>query len=224
MQKTMILSIGLVMAFAAAPCFGGAIPIVNFSFEDPVVVLAGGFTSGATGWSTTGGGVFRPTALQLASPTDGSQVAFTNGGIFSQVLSAVLTSSTAYTLKVDFEARLECCPWPGSEVDLIAGATVLAFGQIPNLPAGGIQTATIMFTALPGNPNLGQALKIQVAALNTSGQMDFDNVRLDATPVSTAPEPGTAGLLAAGILLVGIGWRYEALARLAVRRTRDRHP
>lgn len=128
--------------------------------------------------------MFFPTAAQIAPPTDGTQVGYSNGGPVSQVLSAVLTANTIYTLKADFFARIDCCACLGSELDLMAGSTILS-------------------SALAGNPNLGQALQIRINTLgNPSGsQIDFDNVRQDGT-LSGVPEPWSLPLLAlAGAVL-----------------------
>jgi hypothetical protein len=67
-----------------------------------------------------------------------------------------------------------------------------------NPAKGTFLTSTLHFTALSGNPYLGQSLAIQLTAKGT--QVEFDNVRLNVSPV---PEPESYALLLAGLGLVG---------------------
>ena len=63
-------------------------------------------------------------------------------------------------------------------------------------------TSTVNFTALPGNPNLGQGLEIRLLSLGQ--ETHFDNVQLGANPI---PEPSTLATLG-GLLGMGLiaGW------------------
>lgn len=202
----LVVLTGLSLLVFASIASAASIAVTNPSFELPAQGL-GGFSVGSiTGWSAPGvTGVFHPFDAELASPTDGVQVGFANTASVSQVLADTLTANTQYTLQVDFLARKDCCIWPGSELDFMAGPTVLASDQILALPAGGIQTSTVSFTALPGNPDLGQALEIRITPLTLNSQIDFDNVRLDATP-TVVPEPGTPLMLAMAMLAGVAAW------------------
>ena len=197
--------VALAMAMFSGSAGASPITILNPSFELPAQ-SSGGFTIGTiTDWTVVGvTGVFFPQLSQLPTPSDGNQVGYSNAGSASQILAATLTANTQYTLQIDFTARKDCCTFIGADVQLIAGATVVASNSIPNLAAGGAQTLSVNFGALAGNPLLGQALQIRIATINTGGQIDFDNVRLDGSPITVdgVPEPGTFVLAGLGILAV----------------------
>ena len=187
-----------------------SIAITNASFEAPVQGGPGSFTINViTGWTSSGGttGVFEPFASQVV-PTDGLQTGYLNfGGQISQVLGTTLAANSVYTLTTDFLSRKDCCAWPtaGGELDFMAGSTVLASTIVTGLV--GVQTVTVNFTALPSDPNLGQALQIRIRNLDTSSQsqVDVDNLHLDGTIVTTGPpsvpEPGSVLLCVSGLLL-----------------------
>ena len=184
----------------------GATPItiVNPSFELPALPAGSANAGPITGWtqSSTGSGVFHPLGSQLPPPTDGVQTAYVNSGNISQVLSATLQANSDYTLAADFFARIDpCCVWPGSELDFMAGGTVLAsaFTAPGALAPGGTQTSTVSFL-VGGSPLVGQPLQIRV--VNTQGvvQLNVDNVHLDAIS-NIIPEP--ASLILVGSVLGG---------------------
>ena len=185
-----------------------SITIINPSFELPAVG-AGGFTDNLiTGWTvsspgiSTAAGVFHPAAGELPPPTNGVQTAYINVGNISQVLGATLEPDALYTLAADFLARTDCCqPWPGSELDFMAGTTVLASAFIAPgaLGLGGTQTSTVSFFSVPGNPFLGQPLEVRLLNTTNAIQINVDNVRLDF--VSNIPEP--ASLILVGSVLGG---------------------
>jgi len=184
------------------------IVIVNPSFEIPPLPPEGVLEGVIPGWTLnpgTSAGEFRPDAQHLAPPTDGVQTAFINFGSISQVLSATLVPDFDYTLSADFFARTtvdSCCIWPGSELDFMAGGQVLASAFIAPfvIPPGGTQTSTLSFTALPGNPLIGQPLEIRIVNTLNSPQVNVDNVRLDEIN-TLIPEP--ASLLLVGSVLGG---------------------
>ena len=204
-----MLSLGAVASTAHA----AIVPVLNASFEDPTTAQ---FTSGTiTNWtlsSPTQQGVFRPSAFGPAGigatdPTALDQTAFLNSGFISQTLPSVLTVNTQYTLRVDVGDRADL-PFPGYAVQLFAGSTLLS--QDSSLvPVSGWLTSTVTFTALPGNPNLGQNLEIRL--VNTGGfpQVNFDNVRLDAVGITApaVPLPASAAIWGLGALGLGLGFR-----------------
>ena len=141
---------------------------------------------------------------------------------FVQTLVDSLQANTTYTLEVDIgnirsgtslnNDVFNLDGFPGYRVDFLAGGVVLESDD--NTLAGAIaegafQTSALSFTTGDTPAQLGQALGIRLVNLNTVDptapgadlEVDFDNVRLDATAV---PAPATATLLALGLLASGI--------------------
>jgi hypothetical protein len=98
--------------------------------------------------------------------------------------------------------------FPGYRVDLLAGGVVLSSDN--NSLAGSIaeatfETSTVTFTTGASHAQLGQALGIRLVNLNEIDgdhpnadlEVDFDNVRLDATAI---PEPTTVTLILLGLI------------------------
>ncbi len=187
--------------------------IDNHSFEDPVAPQQGatGFYSinSIDKWSlvSTGGlqGVFDPTAtatLTGGGPffdqpvPDGVQVAYSNGGTISQTLTGTtLQAKTQYTLGV-YVGRRNDQPFPGYNIELLAGSTVLASNSIITPAAGTFAPVTVSYSSGSSSPLFGQALTIRLTSNGT--QTNFDNVTLDASPI---PEPSAIlGLLGFGLL------------------------
>lgn len=122
-----------------------------------------------------------------------------------QILSSTLQLSTQYTLTVEVGNFSNADPgpfnftgFPGYRIDLYAGSTLIASDNNTLSPAEGIfATSTISFTTGLSHANAGQALGIRLVNLNGSGtEVNFDNVRLDASPV---PEPSTGVFAAIGM-------------------------
>ena len=144
-----------------------------------------------------------------------------------QMLSATLQAGQRYTLRVDVGniasgtslagssggagVFFNLNGLPGYRLDLMAGASVLASDVNSiggTIPEGQFRTATLGFDAGAAAPALiGQALGIRLVNLKQPGtlaspniEVDFDNVRLDVSPV---PEPSTLALWLGGTLLIG---------------------
>jgi hypothetical protein len=134
---------------------------------------------------------------------------------FVQTLSSTLQASTQYTLQVEIgniasglaldNTFFNLDGFPGYRIDLLAGGVVIA--QDNNSLAGAIPegqwaTGTVSFTTGASHSQLGQALGIRLVNLNVVDpafpaanlEVDFDDVRLDATAI---PEPTTMVLLLA---------------------------
>ena len=187
---------GLVQAATAAP-----ITIVNPGFEAFVLAPSTFATHIGTGYSNqvlTGdpvpgwvlnghGGTWQPpTSSYAGGVPEGVNVAWLeidsiHSSTLSQVLEATLTANTAYTLSVDVGRRLDYA-FGMFSVQLRAGGEVLAEGTSASIAAGTFETVTVSFTAPPDHPQLGQPLEIRLLATANMQQVNFDNVRLDATP------------------------------------------
>ena len=124
----------------------------------------------------------------------------TDGGTISQILSDVLTANTLYTLSVSVGDRLDQ-PFPGLgySINLLAGSTVLASTSTPVPLDGLFATATVQFQTFADHPNLGAALQIQLIT-HTGGQVNYDNVLLDAQGAHVVPEPSGMILFGTGLL------------------------
>ena len=177
----------------------GAIPIVNYSFEDPVQT-DGGFTNKqATGWTDEAGGTNawgakNPGASEmtgaagvnnLAFPGDGPQYLYMNSGRISQVLPATLQASTTYTLTVAVARRLESVREDATYfLRLYAGTTLLGEfnGNTNLLTAGTLADKTVTYHVDATHAALGQPLKIVLGTSDphVSRRLGLDNVRLYA--------------------------------------------
>lgn len=206
---------GLLLSADATYAF--TLNVVNPGFEADQL-SDGGFTinSFEKGWRRlfTGGnaGVFNPpnTAYKGASTpgssfelTQGENVAYTNGSEIEQNLTAVLKPNFIYKLSVEVGQRLDA-PFPstGAFIELLAGSNVIAsVNPISPIPStGGFITTELTFTSSGNSPLLGENLGIRLGSNDFgaffTGQVNFDNVSLRATPV---PEP--LGILGSGMAL-----------------------
>ena len=135
---------------------------------------------------------------------------------FFQSLSDTLQANTQYTVQVEIgniasgtvlgSTFYNLAGFPGYRVDLMAGTTVLDSDN--NSLAGSIAegawgTSTVSFTTGASHTNLGENLGIRLVNLNVTDttdatttaadlEVDFDNVRLDASAI---PEPSTFTLI-----------------------------
>lgn len=143
----------------------------------------------------------------------------------AQVLGAALTANTTYTLTVAVDniesgptqqfGNFDLSGFPGYRIELLAGNTLLASnseGIASPIAEGVFEDRSLVFTPDASHAALlGQALQIRLYNTNLTDpafpgvdlEVDFDNVRLDAT---TTPVDGPAGLplLAFGLAVVGL--------------------
>lgn len=137
-----------------------------------------------------------------------------------QTLGATLQTNTTYTLTVEV-GNLAFVPtpphnafnftgFPGYRVDLLAGGVVIASDNNTLLPGEGrFLTSTVQLSVGATHAQAGQLLGIRLVNLDGPNgiEVNFDDVRLDATPI---PEPAAATLGAAGFALGLALWRRRA--------------
>jgi hypothetical protein len=154
----------------------------------------------------------------LDNPSQQGQFASIEAGL-QQTLASVLQTATRYTLTVEV-GNIAFVPtpphnqfafggFPGYRVDLMAGGTVIASDTNTLLPSeGGFATSIVTVDIGASHPLVGQALRIRLVNLNAAPgiEVNFDDVSLDATPISTWTDLGFAKSGAAGLpSLVGSG-------------------
>jgi len=192
-----LTSAGLLAALA--PVASAQFTIINSNFENPAYGTGGYGTSGTTGWEHYAGsgawGSFHPTMSTWGyTAPEGNQVLYTNGVTCQQTLAEVVEEGMTYTLEVDVVNR----PIYGSMkyiIQLVFGDTVVA-QDVESLapPVGGSLTSTLTYTALAGDPLIGQSITIRLGGSGT--QCNFDNVRLNGVP-----NPGSLALIGLGGLV-----------------------
>lgn len=197
------------------PNLAGESPIVGdevFTFETPPgweLYDPSGLIPADANLSTSFVGVWDPTSAFFTDEApEGKNVGAIllaqapGSGIagFSQTLSSTLKAKTRYSLKVEVgNPGAIFAGFPGYRIQLLAGETVVAEDDnILNPAEGSFETSIVSFTTSANTPNLGEQLEIRLLnILDGSGlEVDFDNVRLEATPV-----PETTSLL--GLVVVG---------------------
>ena len=183
--------------------------VANNSFETPVVTspsVSISSTGLVGGWTFAGGaqGFFNPSLGETFSPgfgygpspvlPDGNQVAWSNGGTISQILSATLQTNTVYTLRVHVGRRQKVA-FAGYNIELLAGGNPIASNSSVIPAAGDFAPVTVSYTSgISVAP--GQALGIRLTSNGV--QTNFDNITLDAASI---PEPSAIlGLLGFGLL------------------------
>lgn len=148
-----------------------------------------------------------------------------------QVLGAVLQAETRYTLRVEVgniasgfgdpnNFFYDLDGFPGYQVALVAGGEVIAMDDNTlggAIPEGEFRTSTVRVDIGAAHPRLGQTLQIRLIHLNIPGtaaepgiEVDFDNVRLDATPECAGDADGDGAVTFADItnVLANFGVAY----------------
>jgi hypothetical protein len=216
--RQLVATAGMLSLFFAATVANAAIvPVVNSSFESPTANPVTAFSPGViTGWvlsDPVNQGVFNPSLFPAAGITAPApfQTAYLNSGNISQTLPTFFTSGTTYTLRVDVGDRADL-PFPGYRVQLRAGATpgtsVLLAEEFSLVPTTGFLTSTVTFTTFapvtPGTP-------LEIRLISNGSQVNFDDVRLDASPA--VPVPASLAIWGIGAFAVGLVYRRRKAAR-----------
>jgi len=198
------------------------IPIVNGSFELPPR-RDGGYGP-ATGWDPWGPGAdvgnWNPEAYQFSTGApDGEHVGWayqyapltgTPNGL-TQVLDTNFEASTDYSLSVEIGNAWDYY-FSGYAVQLLAGGVVIAEDyDTLHPPWEEWATSLVNYTYDPAHAGLvGLPLEIRLLSLGTDPEgggedveVEFDHVRLTATPAAAdvIPEPASLSLLGLGALL-----------------------
>ncbi len=203
----------LILICSATGASAGTIVIDNYSFE-AVSLTAGNYSAqNVPGWDYTGfASTYYPGAVEIpgGAPDGVNVVAISGASSLSQTLSAVLQANTTYTLTAGVGERTDL-PAGGYLISLLAGGTVLASDSSQALISGQFITSTLQYTTAANDPNLGQALSIEVVAqsafgITGVGQTEFDNFQLNTTP-----EP--ASVLLFGLAAVALYSARKAFTR-----------
>lgn len=221
------------MAIAVNAAQAATLTVANPGFESDRVTDGYYTINYITGWNLGAGGnggVFNPSSWSYAGASSsnsgfeqahGNNVAYTNSRPIEQTLGDVLTPNTVYELSVDVGNRLDdTFPPRGGFIALLAGSNVLATVDfdIPEEDSGNFSRVVLTYTSSNSSPLLGERLGIRLGSFAIAGpggsgpeegQINFDNVRLEATssPVTAVPETSTFP----GVLLMGA---IAATARL----------
>ncbi|MEM8910529.1 MAG: LamG-like jellyroll fold domain-containing protein, partial [Planctomycetota bacterium] len=152
-----------------------SITVLNHSFEDNVYP-DGGSGGPIDHWTVASGGNFNPnTARYPNEAPDGENIAFSNGGTISQVLSTNFDSSLDYELTVDVGTRLDQ-PNDDYAIRLYAGSTLIGEYASAGPNPGTFTEVTLQVEGSSYSANDGEALTIE---LYSGGiQANFDDVRL----------------------------------------------
>jgi hypothetical protein len=222
--KPLPLAIALSASLGLSAPAQTLIPIQNPSFESPDVTLNGSIPtsadSGSTAiadWTIVGigtAGVWNPSLTPAAGLTapNGKQVAYIDGNYGTAIRQTVgtgLTANTLYTLSVDVAKRAD-----RNNGSLVLYEIALFVGHLGFASVSSKTPLTSDWTTLTASASTGTILypgSLEINIFNATGELEFDNVKLTATPV---PEPSTTGIVASvSVFGVAIFRRFRANQR-----------
>jgi hypothetical protein len=209
-SKTIFTIVAVAILALSASAGTAGIPIVNPSFENPVLAEDDWTWLDVPGWTWVGSegpGIWHVTSADFdpVIAPDGQNVLYTEnavgdaGGV-AQVLTETFAANTDYTLTAEV-GNSYWYYWSGYSVQLLAGGTVIAEDDNTLWPDYMLwDTSIVEYTYDPGDSGLvGQPLEIRLLCLGLdmdAAQPDVVGVEFDA--VSLIPEPATLALLALG--------------------------
>ncbi len=197
------------MLVLSASAGAAGIPIVNAGFEDPVYTDGDWSYDVPPGWSgynnSAGDGVggWNPDNTGAifygyggVAPEGQNVVWAGDGAGLAQVLNETLTANMTYTLSVEV-GNSYYYDWAGYKIQLLAGGTLLAEDDSSvTIATDTFETSTVTYVYdATDSGSLGELLEIRLISDPGTGEVDFDDVQLDAIP-----EPATMGLLGMGAL------------------------
>jgi PEP-CTERM motif len=218
-------SVALSGMMAATGAQATPVTVQNFSFETPVKAVntynsnmdgtgwsQGPFQAGVQFFALGSQGYNQATATSpLPGTANGLQAVYVNRNnadnyIYQDV--GPLSANTTYTLTVAAGNQPNFGPGSTGSIALVSGAfngTVLAKTTVSGQPARNFVDFTTSFSS---GPSVSGDLFV-VLRVTSGDQIDFDNVRLDASAASV-PEPASMLLLGAGLLGLGAARRRRA--------------
>jgi hypothetical protein len=226
-STTSVLFLGiavLALGVFAGSAQAAAIPVTNFSFEDPVLGLNGEGDLAKTayqghGWETTATAATAdyefcslPSWFPGGGVTGDQELLVNSTGFMvrtqGQDLGVNLAANTTYTLQVDLLNDWGYVPGRLLQYDIALHAGNNEVGRLTGDQTFADATPgklELDLTAITGaSPaGLGQPLWIELSSHH--GNSAYDNVRLDATSV---PEPSSVVLVISALIgLVAYAWR-----------------
>ena len=182
------------------------IPITNAGFENPALA-DGAYTDNVIpGWSIVAGGNIGAWNVQTADfpaqAPEGLNVAYIYSATAIQGCGQVLTNpaglfqlGASYTLTAKVGNSASYTGFPGYQVQLLAGGTVIAQDDNTSPPGEGLfVTSTVNYTYHAAHSELaGLPLEIRLLSKGLQAgenEMEFDDVKLTATLASPIANPG----------------------------------
>ena len=238
MRKLLLTAASAAFLLTAGAASAATVALQNSDFSQGLAQADGEFSAGhtggnPTGWGASGGsstGHWNPTTASFQNEAAHGGVGWTrgngistntNGGMLAQtVANYTIQANTRYTLTLDVGRRLDGTGSWNYAVGLMAGAfntpTADIFASLIGdtdksgvvIPAGAFKSISLVFETGANNPFIGKQLSILLSGDGYVGTA-FDNVYLDATPltVSAVPEPATWAMMISGFGLAGASLR-----------------
>lgn len=210
-----VLALGLGAAQAAP------IAVTNGNFEAPYTLTNidpthGNWQLGAPGWTASGvnnaAGTLEPNFANAYFETSNNdaRVGFVNGGAtLSQVLGAVFTAGTTYTLTVDFGDRRTGTADGSFGIFANSVGNVVALQAVTFPGEGNWITQSITFVIDNASALIGANIGIFFNGGAPGTQLTLDNVLLNGVAAEqiVTPIPGAAILFGSGLAALGASRR-----------------